>query len=670
MFETLFGSEMPLAVRFCIAFLVALLLIFLGAAAVFACELDFMSLPFVLAVFCAIWMALLTLSKRMRFSLVTSFVLMAVITAISTMKMSYMGMGLHVFDVYFYLRDSEIFLFLIESYLLPLSLSIAMLAVGVVISVLIYRRDVPMKTPRAVLVVLLVAAIVAAGVTKPRQADEWSYYLTRHRISSFFVSLADIPPIMVNPAFAERLAAYTRQSGYQGLHECSQAEDRPDIIAVLMELAVPPSVYPTIKADAALNDLFRSADGVTRPLRVETFGGGTWITTTALMTSLPAVEFGWMRPYLPLYLQGRVHHSLPKLMSECGYKTAVISPMPYPFVNEGPFMTSLGFEDYRDAKRIGARSLHERDTFYFQAALDYIRQHRAQDGRPLFLFMMTMAAHSPYSYRFEPNTTVPGEPFGNDAETDEYLRRLTMQQMDFEAFSRDLAKLSGNRGLIILDFGDHQPSVTRALAEAAEGEKALAHWDSIAYRTYYRIRAINTSLATALPKYETMDIAYLAPTLFQAAGLPIDDVYSGLLILREECKGAFLLCSDHAGIERHLKRLAKGHLLDLEFWNVPCRRFRCNGWAETGPAQFKPGTPTPRHRTDQRLGPSRPLGPARRGKAGRLIHSSRSQPAVHTFWYRAKLSGFSRRAFSIALVPEQPLRFIIWSTQRKKSLTP
>jgi hypothetical protein len=35
------------------------------------------------------------------------------------------------------------------------------------------------------------------------------------------------------------------------------------------------------------------------------------------------------------------------------------------------------------------------------------------------------------------------------------------------------------------------------------------------------------------------------------------------MALRQECKGAFFLCSDHARIERHLKRLAKGHLLDL-----------------------------------------------------------------------------------------------------------
>ena len=538
-------------------------LFLLAVAASTWVEHDIVSLPFLVAIFFAIPMALLALSKRLRFSLVTSFVLIAFITAISAMKMNYMGLELHVFDFYFFLRDSEIYRFLIESYLQPFSLSIAMLTVGVVISVLMYRWDVPIKTPRAVLVALFAAAFVATAVTKPRMVNDWSYYIGNHPISSLFASFADLRFLMVTPPFAKRLSAYTSQPGYQGLHECSQAENRPDIIAVLMESAVPPSVYPTIKADAALNDRFRSVDGMIRPLRVETFGGGTMITTVGLMTSLPTVEFGWLRSYLPHYLPGRVHHSLPKLLNQCGYKAAVISPMPYPIMNEGPFMTSLGFEDYLDVNRIGARSMHERDTVYFQAALDYIHQHRARDGRPLFLFIMTMAAHSPYSYRLDPNSTVPGEPFGNDAETNEYLRRLTMQQIDFEAFNRDLAKLNGNRGLIVLDFGDHQPYVTGPLAEAAEGEKALAQWNSIAYRTYYRIRAINTSLAAVLPKYKSMDIAYLGPTLFQAAGLPIDDVYSELLTLREKCKGAFLLCSEHTRVETHLKRLAKGLLLDL-----------------------------------------------------------------------------------------------------------
>ena len=536
----------------------------IGAAIIIFGERDFTTTPFVLAVFCAIWMALLAITKRLRFSLVACWVLITVITVICTMKLHYMGLGLHVFDFYFYERNTEIYRFLIDAYLPAVLVSLATLAVGIVVCVLIYRRDATIKTSRAVLSGLCLAAIVVAGVTDPRPAHDQSYHLSAHRTSSFFVSLSDLRFLVAPPAFVKRLSASTSQAGYQGLEKCSSAKSRPDIVAVLMESAVPPSTYSAIKADAALNDRFRSADGVIHPLRVAIFGGGTWITTASLMTSLPAAEFGWLRPYLPVYLEGHVHHSLPELLRKCGYKTAVISPLDYHFVNEGPFLTSLGFEDYLDAGRIHAPSEHERDTFYFKAALDYIRQHRAKDGRPLFLFMMTMAAHGPYSYRFKPDIKVPGEPFSNDQEVNEYLRRLTMQQMDFASFKRDLAKLDDKRGTIFLDFGDHQPSATLPLAEAADGEKTLTHWDSIAYRTYYRIEAMHTSRAPTLPKYKSMAVAYLAPALIRAAGLPIDDVYAELLSLRKECHGTFFLCSDHARVEHYLQRLAKGHLLDLD----------------------------------------------------------------------------------------------------------
>ena len=537
----------------------------IGIAAVAFSERDVASLPFLLSVFCAILMTMLILSKRVRFSLVTTWALFAVITVISAMKMHYMGTGLHVLDIFFYHENSEMYRFLIGSYLPVVLLSLATFAVGVVISVLIYRRSVAINTPRILLAGLFFAAVVAAGATYPRPGDDQSYHVIGHRTSSFFVSLKDMRFLVFKPAFVERLTSYSSDPGYQGLGECSQTKPRPDIVAVLMELAVPPSFYPAIKVGAELNNRFRSVDGVIRPLRVETIGGGTSITSAALMTSLPGAEFGWLAPYLPVYLQGRVHHSLPKLLRQCGYKTAVISPLPHPFMNEGAFMTSLGFEDYRDVKSIGAPTTHERDTFYFHAALDYIRHHRAQDGRPLFLFLMTMAAHGPYSYRFEPDSITPGEPFGNTAKIDEYLRRLTMQQTDFEAFNYDLAMLKGGHGLMLLDFGDHQPSVTVPLAEAMEGKDALARLDLVAYRTYYRIRAVNMPLAVAIPRYRSMDIAYLAPTLIQTAGLPIDDVYAELLALRESCKGSFIQCFDRARIERHLKRLVKGHLLDLRW---------------------------------------------------------------------------------------------------------
>jgi Sulfatase len=557
-----------------------------GAAFVVAGEYDYVSIPFVISVFGAICSLVFLLSGRIRFALVTTWVLLTLITTISAMKIKYMGIALNVYDVYFYQRDAEVYRFLIESYLPLLLISAFIFIAGVAICTIVFRRERQLAGYRMKFGAILTLSLTASYFAYPDSVDDSSYYLNGHRTSSFFVSFKELRFLVTKPPLAERLSVASAAPGYNGMASCPQKGSRPDIVAVLMESAVPPSLYPEIKSPEALSDSFAGSDGRIRGLRVETFGAGTWITAAALMTSLPTIDFGWLRPYISVYLQGRVKHSLPTLLRQCGYKTAVISPLSYPFVNEGPFMTSLGIEDYRDSKKIGAHSKQERDSFYFDAALKYIDKHHKEDGRPLFLFIMTMAAHGPYSYRFDPKTVMPGEPFGNGGEMDEYLRRLEMQQVDFKTFTKKLG--DRKRGSIVLDFGDHQPTVTRALAERKDGGKALAHWDSVAYRTYYRISAINTALTAPLPSYDLMDISYMGPTLFQAAGLPIDDVYAELLALRDQCAGALFLCSQHDRIERHLRRLAKAGMLLLDDKKSPETRSAQGSAAKTGTAVLIP----------------------------------------------------------------------------------
>ena len=193
-------------------------------------------------------------------------------------------------------------------------------------------------------------------------------------------------PIFLFQTYVRRAAFYFGLSrGIQWSFESVETTKRPDVIVVLMESAFPTKLFPEIQAPGSIGKEFQSTDGRIRSLRVETFGGGTWITTASLMTSLPAVEFGWMREYLPIYLQDRMHHSLPKLLRGCGYRTAAISPLPYQFVNEGPFLRSLGIDDYYDARAIAAPTLQERNSFYFDAALKLVDQHRKTDPPPLLL---------------------------------------------------------------------------------------------------------------------------------------------------------------------------------------------------------------------------------------------------------------------------------------------
>jgi hypothetical protein len=524
---------------------------------VFLSERDISTFIFVCFSFLTLFLIILLLSGRTIFATVASWTVFIVLTALSAGKLRYMELNLHVVDFYFYLRNLDVLRFITESFTIVLFVCLFILVSGFIISWLAFNRDRCKPASRVTAGVLLPVMLLGVVRNYPLSASEIGFYTAGHSTSSFFASFGDVAAFIFDkPPIEGVLSAVVSNDAFEGVPDCAKAS-KPDVIIVLMESAMPPATYPGIIAPPSSNEEFRSSDGSVRKLRVETFGGGTWVTTTGLMTSLPAAEFGWLRTYLPLYLQHRVHHSLPELMKNCGYRTVAISPFPYSFVNEGPFLTSLGIDEYLDSKSIRLPSLKERDSFYFNSALKFILEHRNADPRPLFLYIMTMAAHSPYNYRFDPRTKVSGEPFGNTEELDEYLRRLAMMQADFKQFVQQLAGKTSKDGAIVLEFGDHQPSAVRNMANLEAG------WGSIGYQTYYKLTSIDTAVMKSLPDMESIDIEYLAPTLLEVAGLPMDDVYRDLIGLRNSCAGAFVSCLDQDKVKLHLKKLVNGRFLEF-----------------------------------------------------------------------------------------------------------
>ena len=538
----------------CVAFVVAV-----GFA-----EHDLRSTLFVLAVAAVSTALFALLTRRPRFSIYATWAILAVLTAVSAAKMKFMGVALHAFDAFFYLRDASVTEFLLGSFLAPILAVVAILLGAVVLLTLIWRREGPSSTIRRPVAVVLPVLLVAPGLAFPRSPEDVldSYYFRYHLTSSVFASLPDVKSLTRETDLVRHLASIDEAGAYTGVTPCTGAEKRPDIVVALMESAVPPALYPDIRHAPDLDRAFRDGEGRERGLRVETFGGGTWITTTGLFTGLPTTEFGWMRPYLPYYLEGRVHHSLPRALERCGYDTAVVSPLAYRFVDEGPFLTSIGFSAFYDWKGIGAATKQERDRVYFDAVLARLRAHRAATDRPLLIFVMTMATHSPFDRRFAPEEVLPGEPWGNDPETDEYLRRLMLQRRDLDDFAAALGREPGRNGTILADFGDHQPVVTRERARSLD-PKALENLGSIAFRTYWRIAGIGRPLARALPEVEVLDVPYLGVTILEAAGLPLDDVHAELAALRDACAGRFADCPDRTRVDRHLKRFANARMLDL-----------------------------------------------------------------------------------------------------------
>jgi hypothetical protein len=532
-----------------------------GVGLLILLERDYASVPFSLAVVLTLSVLLFGLTRRMGASVLLAWGIVFLVAAISLVKQRLMGFNAHVFDLLTFAVDSESMLFVLENYwkaLVPLPIALVII-VWFVRG--LYSADRTLAISGRLRLAGLAPAIALLLVTYPRDPGDHGYYMGGHFASAFFVSLADASFLFEGIDLTREVAARDVSSQFDGAQVCGDMSSAPDVYVVHMESMFPPSLYPDWQYGGSNGYLARETSSW-KPLRVETFAGASWTTTFSLMTGLPAIDFGWMRPYLPIFMYGNVKSSLPLTMQACGYRTLAVMPTRFEMVNEGPFLKSIGFQEVYDRDDVGASSSHPRDKVFYDFTTKLIAAHRAaRDTRPLFVFLQTMATHGPYDQIIEPGEAVAGMPFGNRPDVDEFLRRMTLARRDYKPFLASVDENKGKGGAVVLEYGDHQPSVSQASADLAKGGQAAGDWNSALYETYYDVHTYGRDIQ-ALPRMK-LDVGFLGATLAKAAGLPTNEAQRALLTIRDRCAGSYHSCSDKALVWNHLSKLVASDLLTL-----------------------------------------------------------------------------------------------------------
>ena len=523
-------------------------------------ERDISTLPFVIFLAGAIASLTLVVSRRPGFALALTAMVLALSALASAAKFKFLAMNAHVIDVWFYIRGGDTALYLFDEFPWLICGALVALSIPVMALIVVYQREAPQDGLARSALATFMVTLFAVPATWPRETDNIAYHIRKnHFVSSFFVSFSDLPRLLSPDPLLKRLGARTASPlGLRGTN--CVASNLPDIVLVLSESAVPPSFVPGWKFPPGLLGHFMSYDDRLHRAGVETHGGGTWISEASVMTGLSMADFGWMRSYPTLLMQGRVHNGLPATLAACGYETKLLSPASFNFIGNGPFMTSLGFSDYIDRRKLAAASQHEPDHWYFDQALDLIKEHRRNSDKPLFLYIETTTAHAPFDFRFEPQRLARGEPFGNDAQTDEYLRRLTFAQEDFAAFT-DAIEALGPRPVLVAQFGDHHPFITREIFERAGKTSVDPNFTSPMYQTFYSVHPLHFEPASQLPEVPVLDLAFLGVTLLDMAGVPLDASAFERLALRDLCEGRFHSCSRRRFVDGYIGKLVSSGLL-------------------------------------------------------------------------------------------------------------
>lgn len=508
--------------------------------------------------------AVLALTRRLLVSAVFVTLLVTILVHAAAAKHKAMNMSVHAYDLVFYLSSASTLSFLWASYRAELLQLMAALAAFGLALVLAYAIDAT-RTRRslAVALMLLFAVLTGASAVMKGERRNTQQYWEDLVVSTFYSSVPEaVETFWKGQLFEAADAApgplFTIPSG------CAATRKPPHIILIHQESVVPPEYFPTVAYDRRIDHIFRSGDGTLRKLRVETYGGASWLTEFSVLAGVSTYSFGGMRPFVQSLMAGRVHDTLPEALARCGYRNTVIYPLAQNFVSNGPFYKAAGITEIFDKTAMGARSGNERDHFYFGHALNLLSEQIRTSKAPLFTYIITMAAHGPYLKPYQPEVNVPGGGPGTHPEMNEYLRRLSMSRLDLDEFKRQLASRFPGEPILLVQYGDHQPIATRhylgfGAVDSAE-DVALGH-DSPGFLTFYSVEGINFDVPR-LPDVPVLDVPYLSTVVLQSAGLPLSDSYLERRRLLDQCRGRYNGCSDPGTMLKFHRRLLDSGLVD------------------------------------------------------------------------------------------------------------
>ncbi len=499
--------------------------------------------------------------------LVASVLVNAIIGIVATVawaKHRAMDMALHAYDVVFYFSSWSTIGFLWRDFRPYVIALIAALLATAIAAAVAYRFDtkrVDRRTALAAAVLLAVVSIGAAFVKGERRHTQ--YYWNGLHISSFYSSWAETIETLWRGQLIEA-AASASGPHFATPSECVTTTKPPHIILIHQESVVPPGHFPTLQYDHSVDRLFASHDDKEHRLRVETYGGASWLTEFSVLTGLSTQSFGGMSQFVQPLMAGKLRDTLPQTLGRCGYRNVVIYPLIRNFVSNAKFYASIGLKEMFDAEDQGAKTNNERDRFYFGNALDEISRHLQKSRQPLFTMVFTMATHSPYDTPYMPEFDVPGGGPGTDPEMSEYLRRLAMARIDYDDMRREIARRFPGERFLIVQYGDHHPIATRTLLglnNKLDAEDISLPLESQGFITYYAVDGINYQ-PPALPAVETLDVPYLPLVILNAARLPLSDSFRERQRMLNACNGRYYTCEPHDTILAFHRRMIDSGLID------------------------------------------------------------------------------------------------------------
>lgn len=511
----------------------------------------------------AILSALIFATRKPLASLIALTSFIAVVSATSYVKYEATTVALHIWDFVYYAASWDTVIGWWRGHPGAIAVLIAGLAGMTIGTWLIGRVEAQSVARKWALTGCAACVLLAtAGERWRGERPHMLYNFPDWHWSSFLISFNETAEAALRGSLIEA-ASKSNAPPFASNEACTPLMKPPHVILIHQESVGPPSLFPELKFDPAILPLFNSFDGKMHKMRVETFGGGSWLTESSVLLGLSSQFFGGMKHFIQYFTAGRLRDTLPMAMENCGYRTVMFYPAFKGFFGNAKFFETIGIGEIFDRKAQGAKSDWESDRFYFNNALDEIGRHIAVSQKPLFTYIQTMSAHWPYDIAFQPGAEVPGGGPGTHPEINEYLRRLSLAKIDYDDLKQQLRERFPQEHFLIVQYGDHHALPIAYLfgyREDADVKDMQFAPDSPAMTTYYAVDGVNYA-SPALPAIDVVDVGYLGAILLDAARLPMPASWRERLRLMQACNGKYFDCPQRDAVLAFHRRLIESGLL-------------------------------------------------------------------------------------------------------------
>ncbi|WP_424013045.1 LTA synthase family protein [Hafnia paralvei] len=400
---------------------------------------------------------------------------------------------------------------------------------------------------RSIGMMILASALVALCVT--RYQHVWATTLPGGTgvVSNLVMSASEVE--YEPPSFNSESSAYFKQQAAALNLPLANHSQHQDIIVLLQESTVDPRLYslPDPKLLPRFT-MFEQGGNVKAhtPMRVQTFGGGTWLSEFALLTGLRSDDFGAMKNSVFYSAVDHVNDSLFKQMKNNGYYTIVLTPFNKSAYNAGHAYHEMGIDQILQPQELGYPGKLEDNLWHITTAdmLKYVKQIMAKKtDKPLFIYALTMYEHGPYDEKHSDDyhLTHYVKKSGSAGEFSHYVEKIKTSDTALADFFQFVD--TRNKPTIFMHFGDHQPAIDWSNGYTTTMSDPM-HFTQFSLRD-------NTGAPAVSDLGRMTDIAFLGGMVLEHANLSVSPFYRANIEMRHLCKGELNDCTNTKLVESY-----------------------------------------------------------------------------------------------------------------------